>query len=69
VRLEAAAKLASTGYPLGFMVAPIILEPAGTLAIYGRLLEDISVRFSGLQNLPFEFITHRYNPAGQKPHP
>ncbi|ACA59201.1 spore photoproduct lyase [Candidatus Desulforudis audaxviator] len=66
-RLEAAGKVARAGYPVGFMVAPIILDgdPRG-IAVYQELLEEIRSRINGLDNLSFEFITHRFTARAEK---
>jgi len=59
-RLTAAKKVAAAGYPLGFLVAPIIIEE-GWKDSYRELFGRAAVDFTGAnQDLTFEFITHRY---------
>ncbi len=71
-RLNAARKVAEAGYPLGFMIAPIIAaagpsgeqhpgtyDPRNWEQDYGALFEDL-VRFSDVTDLTFELITHRF---------
>jgi spore photoproduct lyase len=59
-RLAAAKKVAAAGYPLGFLVAPIIIED-GWKESYRVLFEMAAVEFTGAnQDLTFEFITHRF---------
>lgn len=66
-RLDAAGKAARAGYPVGFMVAPIILDAgAAGIGAYQELLEEIRSRTGGLENVSFEFITHRYTARAQK---
>lgn len=60
-RVEAAGKVAQAGYPLGFLVAPIVLYEGwqqGYLELFeelNRVLDPLSRR-----DLTFEFITHRF---------
>lgn len=65
-RLEAAEKVARAGYPLGFMIAPIILEGNATLRAYQQLLRQIRSRIPGVPRLSFEFITHRFTRRAEK---
>jgi spore photoproduct lyase len=71
-RLSAARKVADAGYPLGFMIAPIIAaggaageqrpgayDPHNWERDYGALFEDL-VQFSDVADLTFELITHRF---------
>lgn len=57
-RLEAAARVAAAGYPLGFMIAPIIPEGEWEDE-YGALLERLEA-FRDHPGLSFELITHRF---------
>lgn len=59
MRLEAAQKVARAGYPLGFIIGPI-MEFAGWQEQYGALLSNLSSSIGRQENLHFEFITHRY---------
>ncbi|MDO9574315.1 MAG: spore photoproduct lyase [Candidatus Contubernalis sp.] len=61
-RLEAAAKIASAGYPLGFILAPIFIYP-GWEKDYEKLLKSIKKTISLPHDeidLTFELITHRF---------
>lgn len=57
-RLEAAARVAAAGYPLGFMIAPIIPE-GDWREEYSALLDRLKT-FQGHPGLSFELITHRF---------
>jgi len=59
-RLEAAAKVAQTGYPIGFLVAPVFLEYG--LPPYEELFRMIRQVFAeGLpEDTTLEFVTHRF---------
>jgi spore photoproduct lyase len=71
-RLSAARKVAEAGYPLGFMIAPIIAaggpageqhpgayDPRNWERDYSALFEDLAP-FSDVTDLTFELITHRF---------
>ncbi|MDU4962255.1 MAG: spore photoproduct lyase [Sporomusaceae bacterium] len=60
-RAAAAAKVAAAGYPLGFIVAPIIAFP-GWQEEYERLFETLHRQLAGsaCPDLTFEFISHRF---------
>lgn len=58
-RLEAAQKVAKAGYPLGFIIGPI-MEFSGWQEQYGVLLEDLASYIEPQADLHFELITHRY---------
>ncbi|MDD4170200.1 MAG: spore photoproduct lyase [Desulfotomaculaceae bacterium] len=58
-RLDAAQKVAASGFPLGFLVAPIMAEK-GWQDSYRELFQRLSVRFGHVPGLTFEFITHRF---------
>lgn len=59
-RLAAAKKVAGSGYPLGFLVAPIIAA-GGWQSDYRELFEEVARALNGTgENLTFEFITHRF---------
>lgn len=57
-RLQAALKVAEAGYPLGFMIAPIIAEENWEEA-YTALFQELEP-FKGVAGLTFELITHRF---------
>jgi spore photoproduct lyase len=60
-RLEAAGKVVRAGYPVGFIVAPIVADP-GWQDQYRELFEKLAA--AGLprasEPLTLEFITHRF---------
>jgi spore photoproduct lyase len=60
-RIEAAGKVAKAGYPLGFIIAPIIWHE-GWEDGYEELLENLSLALPALaaEDLTFELIQHRY---------
>jgi spore photoproduct lyase len=69
-RLEAAVRVAAAGYPIGLMVAPVILYPSWR-DDYGRLLEEARARMAagGVRHdlagadgkgFTFEVVTHRF---------
>lgn len=59
-RLAAAQKVAKAGYPLGFLVAPIIAEE-GWKESYRDLFKAAAEELDGgITGLTFEFITHRF---------
>lgn len=57
-RLEAAAKIKNSGYPLGFLIAPIMNYPDWQQE-YEELLKDLKKEL-GDDKITFELITHRY---------
>ncbi len=60
-RLEAAQKIARAEYPLGFILAPLLIYP-GWEKDYRTLLEVIKKKITSYEknNLTFELITHRF---------
>lgn len=59
-RVEAAGKVSSSGYPLGFLIAPIFVYE-GWKQEYELLLDQLSSRLDpNFNDLTFELITHRY---------
>lgn len=60
-RVEAAAKVAAAGYPIGFIIAPIIMmdhwqeEYTALMQLLAATLPDNAAR-----DITFEFITHRF---------
>lgn len=60
-RIEAAAKVAEAGYPLGFIIAPIIWHD-GWQEGYAELLNKLrtSLPPQATQGLTFELIQHRF---------
>ena len=67
-RLEAAAKLAGAGYPIGFVVAPIMIydnwegEYRELFDNMKRLLDPVR----SVEPLTFELIQHRFTPVAKK---
>jgi len=60
-RIEAAGKVARAGYPLGFIIAPIIWHE-GWEDGYAKLLEKLHEQLpqEAVQDLTFEMIQHRF---------
>lgn len=58
-RLEAANKVALAGYPLGFLIAPIMTYP-GWQKDYEELLIKIKKETGSSINMTFELINHRF---------
>ncbi len=60
-RLQAAARIAVAGYPLGFIIGPVILFDRWELA-YQKMLEEVDTFFLGQKpaNISFEIISHRF---------
>lgn len=66
-RLNAARKVAEAGYPLGFLIGPI-MEYEGWQAGYTKMLNDLAERLSGISptSLTFELVTHRFTPKAKR---
>ncbi|HHW42664.1 MAG TPA: spore photoproduct lyase [Desulfotomaculum sp.] len=64
-RLEAAQKMAAANYPLGFMIAPVIVYE-GWQDDYIKLLEFVKARCNNIEKLSFEFVTHRFTERARK---
>jgi spore photoproduct lyase len=60
-RIEAAGKIARVGYPLGFLIAPVILYEKWH-EDYGELLDRIAqtIPDEAKKDLSFEIISHRF---------
>lgn len=65
-RLEAAAKIASAGYPLGFIIAPVFIYE-NWKEDYEKLLIDLKATLPSAlpHELTFEVISHRYTPRAK----
>jgi spore photoproduct lyase len=65
-RLEALARMAQAGYPVGLTIAPIIAA-AGWQQAYGDLIDQVATNFRDIPepDLTVELITHRFT-AGSK---
>ncbi|HBV96186.1 MAG: Spore photoproduct lyase [Peptococcaceae bacterium BICA1-7] len=66
-RLEAARKVAGAGYPLGFIIAPIMVYP-GWEKDYGELMENLREKLgpAAESNITFELISHRFTARAKK---
>lgn len=60
-RIEAACKVAQAGYPVGFLVAPVILYD-NWQSEYKEMLEQLAEKLPSdtQKDLTFEIISHRY---------
>ena len=66
-RIAAAVKVASAGFPLGFIIGPIFYYPEWEKD-YGQMLENLAQKLSGEIKAPpvFELITHRFTERAKK---
>ncbi|ATW25130.1 spore photoproduct lyase [Candidatus Formimonas warabiya] len=66
-RIEAASKVSYAGYPLGFIIAPILIFD-GWKDQYRTLLTHLKQQLlpSALDDLTFELITHRFTQRAKK---
>ncbi|WP_353894203.1 spore photoproduct lyase [Proteinivorax hydrogeniformans] len=58
-RVEAAKKVSKSGYPMGFLIAPIFLYP-NWKKDYINLLESLAENLYDVPTLTFELIAHRF---------
>lgn len=60
-RLQAAAKIAEAGYPLGFIIGPVILFEGWELE-YKRMFEELKKQLNNHRHgrIRFEVISHRF---------
>lgn len=63
-RLAAAEQVLAAGYPLGFMIAPIITD-GNWRESYGSLLQKLQP-FARVAGLTFELISHRFTARAKK---
>ncbi|MCX7749236.1 MAG: spore photoproduct lyase [Clostridia bacterium] len=66
-RIEAASKIASAGYPIGFIVAPIMVYPTWKeeyTELFDRLRQQIDLTKSD-EPVTFELIQHRFTPIAK----
>lgn len=65
-RVEAAGKVAKSGYPPGFIIAPIMIFPDWEEQ-YTELLKNLSRRLPrDIENMTFELITHRFTKTAKR---
>lgn len=64
-RLEAALKAADAGYPLGFIIAPVLIYE-GWQEEYGELFACLGRLFGATEHLTLEIISHRFTPKAKK---
>ncbi len=67
-RLDAAAKIAASGYPTGFIIAPLMIYE-GWKEEYLELLDRLKAKMpdtKAVEPLTFELIQHRYTPTAKK---
>ncbi|MGE5416582.1 MAG: spore photoproduct lyase [Acidobacteriota bacterium] len=62
-RLKAAQRMAAANYPVGFLVAPIMLFP-GWADEYRRMFRQVRQAMNG-QAVSFEFVTYRFTPRAK----
>lgn len=64
-RLEAASKVMGAGYPLGFIIAPVMMYD-GWRDEYGEMFARLGRLFGTNDQLTLEVITHRFTPKAKK---
>lgn len=64
-RIEAAGKVARAGYPLGFIIAPLIIYD-GWEEGYTQLLKRLSEALIHTEGITFELITHRFTQTAKR---
>lgn len=64
-RIAAAGKVAAAGYPLGFLIAPIIIYQ-GWREDYARSVENLRSAIPGDVHPSFELITHRFTNTARR---
>ncbi len=67
-RISAASKVAHAGYPIGFIVAPIMIYE-GWREEYAGLFDRLKENLEGAklsENIAFELIQHRFTPIAKK---
>ncbi|MFZ5650556.1 MAG: spore photoproduct lyase [Bacillota bacterium] len=66
-RLDASAKVASAGYPLGFIIAPIMIYP-GWEEQYRELIDNLrkTLGTAADRDITFELISHRFTARAKK---
>ena len=64
-RINAAKKIAQAGYPLGFLIAPIVIYPEWKRQ-YAELISTLRDSLPGGARPKFELITHRFTARAKK---
>lgn len=67
-RLDAAARVASAGYPLGFHISPVIVYDSWKKE-YAELLEEMRTKLPPIRpenDLRFEIVAHRFTPRAKQ---
>ncbi|SEN15241.1 spore photoproduct lyase [Lihuaxuella thermophila] len=64
-RIEAATKVAQAGYPLGFIIAPLMVYQ-GWEEDYTQLLNHLSEALPHTEGITFELITHRFTQTAKR---
>ncbi|KXZ40234.1 spore photoproduct lyase [Alkalithermobacter thermoalcaliphilus JW-YL-7 = DSM 7308] len=65
-RILAAKKVANSGYPIGFIIAPIMIYPNWKKE-YKNLIENLSVAFKDYKDkISFELIQHRFTSTAKE---
>lgn len=65
-RLEAAQKMQSAGYPIGFILAPLFMYP-GWKEEYSELLDELAEALGAASaDVTFELITHRFTRTAKR---
>lgn len=67
-RLDAAARVALAGYPLGFHISPVIIYD-GWKKEYAKLLEEMRTKLPPIRpenDLRFEIVAHRFTPRAKQ---
>lgn len=66
-RIDAARKIADSAYPLGFIIAPVMLYD-GWQNGYGEMLRELEDKLGAHRNSPisFEIISHRFTARAKK---
>ncbi len=66
-RINAASKISQAGYPIGFIVAPIMIHDDWKneyLVLFDNLKQNVDITRSG-QPVTFELIQHRFTPIAK----
>lgn len=63
-RIQAASQMAQAGYPMGFIIGPVILFQEWEQQ-YRRMLENLRDNLQSPRPLAFEVISHRFTPRAK----